>query len=353
MSIKRYIAKLILLFFKKTELVIVKDDLSVEKNIKTKQPINLEDIINIWNPPLWYKTYKLKKYSYLKTLNSFITEDGVIYNVNELIKESVVYDNFKNRFGLEYFLEKIGVFNIKLEDEIILIWNHWGKDNYYHWIIDSLSNLIMIEEFKVKCTKILLPPNPPQFVLDSLKSFNIELVNFSNGKVLKTKQLIYPIYPASSGKTDAFLLKKIKEQFLSYISNQNLSKMEVFDKVYVSRSRQKKRSILNENILIKKLEVKGFKVIYFEDYTFWEQIYLMKHATVLVAPHGANMVNMLVMPENSKVIEINNEDVSKATLCYWSMASNLGFNYYYVPADFQDDHFNLNEDSINLIDKYC
>ncbi len=351
MNIQRYIAKLSLFFCKKSKIVKVVDDFSFEKLIKTKGPINLDDIKK-WNPPTWYQSYKVNQYSFLKIKSSFITEDGIIYNSNELVKESLLYESFEKRFDIEYLLSKLGIFKIQRQKGIVLIWNSWGKDNYYHWINDSLSNLIMIED-KIENFEILLPPNPPQFIIESLKSFKVKSVKFSERKIIKATNLIYPIFPASSGKMDVFLLDKLRQQFLSYITNQNFSKIEVFEKIYVSRSRQNKRSIINENSLISNLVEKNFKVIHFEDYTFWEQIYIMKHAKILVAPHGANMVNMIVMQENSKIIEINQEDVSKATLCYWSMASNLGFDYYYIPAELQNDHFQLDENALNLIGKYC
>ena len=351
MNIQRYIAKLALFFYKKSKIVKVLDDLSFEKVIKTKEPINLDDIKK-WNPPIWYQSYKVNQYSFLKIKRSLITEDGVSYNSNELVKESLVYESFEKRFDTEYLLKKIGFHQIKQQKNIVLIWNHWGKDNYYHWIIDSLSNLILIEQ-QTRGMKVLLPPDPPQFILDSLKCFNIEMINFSNGKVLDVKGLIYPIYPLSSGNTDPVILNKLRCHFLDYLDQQEIPKQVIYNKMYVSRSRQKKRSIVNENALIHKLQEKGYKVIYFEDYTFWEQLQLMRHCKVLVAPHGANMVNMLVMQENSKIIEINQEDVSNATLCYWSMASNLGFDYYYVPAELQNDHFQLDENALNLISKYC
>ncbi len=351
MNIKRHIAKLCLLFFKKSEIVKVIDDLSNEKVVKNNDPLNTGDIKK-WNPPTWYQSYTVNQYAYLKIKSSFITEDGVIYNSNELIKESLVYETFEKRFNIEYLLSKLGFYNLKRQKDLVLIWNHWGKDNYYHWIIDSLSNLILIED-KIENFKILLPPNPPQFVIESLKSFNVKNIKFPENKVIIATNLLYPIFPVSSGKMDPILLKRLREHFLNFINHQDFSKIEVSEKIYVSRSRQNKRSIINENNLISILEDKTFKVVHFEDYTFWEQIYLMKHAKTLVAPHGANMVNMLVMSENSKVIEINNEDISKATLCYWSLASNLGFDYYYIPVHSENQQFKLDENAINLIGNYC
>ena len=48
---------------------------------------------------------------------------------------------------------------------------------------------------------------------------------------------------------------------------------------------------------------------------------------------------MLFMKENSTIIEINKADTQNATLCYWSMAEALEFNYYYITAMTLYDNF--------------
>jgi hypothetical protein len=240
LNAKEFIAKIIVYFRKKREIIEVIDELSKDKVITTKAPINLVDIQPYWIPPIWYQSFKVKQYSFLKIKRGWITEDGVVYNADELVKASLVYESFETRFNRDYLFKKIGFYHIKQQKNIVLIWNHWGKDNYYHWMIDSLSNLILIQK-EIKEMKVLLPPNPPQFIVESLKSFNIETLKFSNGKVLDVKELIYPIYPLSSGNVDPIILAKLRHHFLHYIQQQEFKNQVVYDKVYVSRSRQKKR----------------------------------------------------------------------------------------------------------------
>ena len=77
----------------------------------------------------------------------------------------------------------------------------------------------------------------------------------------------------------------------------------------------------------------------------------MKNANFLITSHGANMVNMLVMKDKSKIIEVNMEDTQQATLCYWNLASILDFDYNYIPAKFDGDHFLMTDEILKLIDK--
>ena len=47
----------------------------------------------------------------------------------------------------------------------------------------------------------------------------------------------------------------------------------------------------------------GFEVLNFEDYSFFEQVYLMKHCKILAGVHG-QVANIAFMPENSSLFEL-------------------------------------------------
>ena len=78
----------------------------------------------------------------------------------------------------------------------------------------------------------------------------------------------------------------------------------------------------------------------------------MSFAHVLVAPHGANLVNMIWMQENSTIFEINTKETENATLCYWSLASALGYNYNYIPCTMIDNNFIADVDFIKQLQTY-
>ena len=142
--------------------------------------------------------------------------------------------------------------------------------------------------------------------------------------------------------------KKIRNKLLNYLPSINLT-IDKGDKIYVSRSKQKIRKLINEEKLIEVLINEGYAVINFEDYSFWEQVKIMSNASILISPHGSNLVNMLFMKENSTIIEINKEESQNATLCYWSMADALDFEYNYIPAVTLDDNFVADDQLIERI----
>lgn len=349
--ILQLIAKLYFFFQKKNDFSIVQVGGTKEKVVIPLIPHNFNQNKSDWNPPVWYKKYLINPYSYLRFKCTFVTSDGIVFNGDELVKESLVYPRFEKRFGKNYLYQKFKSGKLTKKKKLILIWNHWGKTNYYHWMIDSLSNLVMLDSKQLEGYKLLISTEAPLFVLESLKCFDFVIERIEIDQIVKCQDLIYPIYPTSSGKVDADLISKIRFNILKHSGRISLEHIPNFKKIFVSRSKQKVRKIENEFLLFDLLEKKGYSIVYFEEYSFWEQVQLMKNATHLIAPHGANLVNMLVMQENAKIIEMNQKDLESATLCYWSLANALNFQYNYIPIEMVGQSFILDVESIERISK--
>ena len=348
---KLLVFKLFSFFYKKTESNKILLGVNEAKSIKVSLPKNIQDIKNVWMPPLWMKCFEILPYTVEEYKNVFVSNDGVVFNKRSVCVESLVYEHFKSRFGDRYRYETLQNKVKEIDVPVMLVWNHWSKNNYYHWIIESLSVLMMSKKMNQQIT-LILQEEVPLFVSESLKAFeNVNVITFGKDEVVKVKQLFSPKYPTSSGKIDVHLIQGLRRELIDYSIKINLD-VAYFSKVYVSRSRQKIRKILNEELLFNNLRSNNFDIIYFEDYHFWEQIAIMRNVKQLIAPHGANLVNMLVMNESSKVIELNQKDVANATLCYWQLATELNFEYFYVPIDKENENFLLDNSSIELVLKY-
>lgn len=93
--------------------------------------------------------------------------------------------------------------------------------------------------------------------------------------------------------------------------------------------------------MVSLVEGYGFTVMQFENLTFEDQVRIASGARFLVSNHGAGLMNMLFMPTSSRVLEIRKRDPQM--LCFYSLASGLGLDYFYVFADEVDPQ----EDSHN------
>ena len=100
-------------------------------------------------------------------------------------------------------------------------------------------------------------------------------------------------------------------------------------RLYISRGKANRRKILNEDELIQLLSGNGFKVIYWEDYSFAEQVALAGQASILVGLHGAGLTNLHFMKKGSTVIELNLKvDAELLRVPFWRMSNLLGLDYY-------------------------
>lgn len=338
-------------FYRKIGSNTILLDQTSKKTVNVSLPYNFEDIKDLWLPPSWMVQYDVSNYSIEALNNVFISNDGVVFNQRSVFMNSLVYPHFKSRFGLKYRYERLRLTVKEIENPVFLVWNHWSKANYYHWMIESLGVLLMSKKLNQSIT-LVIDEEAPLFVLESLKAFEeVNIIRMNTNFVIKARHLFLPKYPTSSGKIDAYLVNGLRKELLKYSAKVN-SVYETSSNVYVSRSRQKMRSLLNEEELLNDLKAKDFKLVYFEDYNFWDQIAIMKNATFLIAPHGANLVNMLVMKEGSTVLEFNKKDIHNATLCYWQLATALNFTYFYVPVEEIEGNFKLDEKALTLIRKY-
>ncbi len=74
--------------------------------------------------------------------------------------------------------------------------------------------------------------------------------------------------------------------------------------VYVTRRSAGQRRLLNEAQLEESLVNLGFRILCFEEMTPIEQVQAVSDAEVLVAPHGAGLVNMLFSQRLKSVVEL-------------------------------------------------
>jgi capsular polysaccharide biosynthesis protein len=250
---------------------------------------------------------------------------------------------FKIDFGILYMLKQY-LFRKKVignnDIKYILIFDHWAKNNYYHWMIDSLSRIQLLSG-DLNEYVVLLPEDCPKFIQNTLKFYpdvNIKLIKKNTLQFIPN--LFIQDFAAGSGRQHPVILKSVR----SHILNQFPSiKSEKF--IYVSRQKQKVRRISNENEVLGILRKYNFETVCFEDHSLEEQIKIAQSAKILLSSHGANLTNSLFMQEGCSVFELIRNDVPN--FCYFSMATGLGLNYYYQLCEI-NDHDNLLVDLVEF-----
>jgi len=209
--------------------------------------------------------------------------------------------------------------------EYYLLGMIWA-DNYYHWLLEILPRLSLMEEFdQLKKLPIILNRDLKQFQKDTLRLAGIsmdQIVRF-DGSFWQVERLYYPSPLSGPGNPSPHSVSWLRKKFLEKLEPSGAC--EATSYLYVTRRDAGQRRILNEDEIISFLETKGFKVICPGEMTFLEQVEAFRRAKLVVAPHGAGLSNMVFAPSGSSLIELFPDTFANA--CYWSLANVCGQNY--------------------------
>jgi capsular polysaccharide biosynthesis protein len=244
---------------------------------------------------------------------------------------------------------KLAVLECKLKRPIKAPVNSiWVTDtlsyNYFHWFTDVLPRILSVQD-KLEEATLLLPGSyqSKKYVLSSLKPLPLRRVEFIS-KPVYCDRLTIPAHTAPTGNYNESIIRDVREIYVNFC-DQNLIAND-FERVYISRGKAQRRKLSNEAECIKVLEEFGFKTIHFEDYSFEQQVEMIRNARYLVSSHGSGLTNMLFMKSNGRVLELRQRG-DLYNNCFFSLASVLGFKYFYQLCDSQN--YGENANTANLI----
>jgi hypothetical protein len=211
-----------------------------------------------------------------------------------------------------------------------------GYSNYYHWMTEVLPKLAMLEEKKIQYDWLCVPIWEP-FMSQTLVLLGIDLQKIIEPlkmTYIEADELIVPSAPSLSCYTPAWIADYLKSKFIP-LATQKAPESHFNNKVFISRRRASCRRIINEDDLFKMFEEQGFTRYDLEELSFLEQILLFQNADIIVAAHGAGLVNLLFSKPGTQVIEIfqKREDDT-----YWYLSQVIGLHHTCVKTtDFNKD----------------
>lgn len=267
----------------------------------------------------------------LKDVN--ISSEGIIFSAGRILAESFNYRHEFVRWANSGNLLRFFVRNYALktrrrfDSHAIWITDNWGCA-YFHWLLDALPRLYVIRDQLEEIT-LLLPESfkSAGYVLPSLAPFPLRAIQYIGlNEVSHCRQLSVPSHTAPSGHYNESVIRGLRELYRSYYGP--TESVNSVDKIYISRSKAKKRRIINESRVMEVVKEQGFSVVCFEEYPFAEQVRMMLNARYVVSNHGAGLTNMLFLPEKSHVLELRKIGDSHCN-CYFALASGLNLQYYY------------------------
>jgi capsular polysaccharide biosynthesis protein len=227
-----------------------------------------------------------------------------------------------------------------------------GANVYYHWMMDVLPRLGLIskkyslEEISYFITEFTKLP----FQVETLKKARVPVnkIIASNDNWnfhIKCKELIVPSLVSPIDQVSTFQIDYLRALYRDCIKKQVRGK-----RLYISRNKVGRRTIVNEPELLTFLSSYGFQVEYCEDLSVSQQVALFSSASCIVCSHGSALVNIAFCHPGTTVIDIFNE--KHINPCFWfiSKINNLYYGYFQGKAVPIDDNYKNDNTRIDITD---
>ncbi|WP_316816893.1 glycosyltransferase family 61 protein [Pedobacter nyackensis] len=316
---------------------ILKSELNAHLSIR-KRPANYQNnhehlFKNAFQQEINQTTLlNLKKVNILK---------GTIFNVSKL-------KSYPSLSSIQPVSKKVlfkKIFKLILPQNKIhdAIWinDDWSEE-YFHWLTDALTRLITIGTFTPN-RLVILPESykTKPYISQSLELLKFEISYYNPRKRLVISNLYTCTHTAPTGNYNKHIINNLRDRFLKD------KKSFPTRKIFISRQKATRRKIQNENQVISLVSHYGYEIHFFEDYDFLQQIAIMSETKSLIGLHGAGLTNMLFMPCNGQVMELRNEGDNHNN-CFFSLASDLGHDYFYLLNTGNTENTHLVEVTVNI-----
>ena len=195
-------------------------------------------------------------------------------------------------------------------------------DNHSHWLTAHLPKLLLLKKLGL-LDRTIMPAQRSAAMDASLAMIGIDptkMLQYETGTVLEVDRLTVPV----TDRFDPRLLRPVREACARHDPDGPSAR------VFISRARARGRKLLNEDALWPRLEALGFQRVFMEDLDFPEQVRLMQQTSIIVAPHGAGLTNMMFCPEGADIVELADPDYPNPN--FYALAAAMGHRYWLIDA---------------------
>jgi len=247
----------------------------------------------------------------------------VIFNNNQCADELVWQASALRRGGLLNIKELPDLKKIQGKVAVVTQAGCW---NYYHWMVEILPKFAILQDNNIDFDKIYIPYDR-LYMQETLSLLGIDkskiIEPIADYKYIQADELIIPSFISRFGYTPKFAIDFLREKLLPQ-AEQLVDVTKFSKKIFISRKKASYRKILNEDEIFDLFQKQGFVRYDLEDLTVLEQIALFNHAEVIVAEHGAGLVNLVFCQSGTQVIEIFQvrEDAT-----FWFLSQELGLKH--------------------------
>jgi capsular polysaccharide biosynthesis protein len=268
--------------------------------------------------------------------------DARWHNVVESVLDHQRYYSFRKTFRPRRITKRSGVYSS--------IQHPWHNNNW-HWTADSLPQLRSLElHMQGRPLTLLMSSEVGPVHRASLetilpKNFSLEYVNPREWFELET--FVLPSYVSSRASAcfppDYFDFIRCR----THLALGTPKPAIATGRYYISRERAGHRRILNEDEVVALIAGFGFKKIFMEDYTFAEQVALIRKAEAIVSPHGAGL-GSIIYGDNLKVCVLYPE--ARPAGYFYTLAIGAGHQHFCTNANVSEhDDFMVDLDALRRV----
>ncbi len=260
-----------------------------------------------------------------------VSHQGILLN-DELVDFPGEEYGFKSpsvrfRYKDKVVLDHRNGTHARIKDGITLSCDH--DNNYFHWLVECLPKLLLIDELgQFKDVPLLVPKELHKNLIEALRKANIynhPCILLENDCLYQVGRLIFPsalsrIVDRYQGSlvfdTDIVLSRKWISRVANLLKSNVNSNGKPWRKLFLTR-RKGLRTVGNLEEVEQMLAENQFEIIEMDGLSLKYQIELFSQAAIVVAPTGAALTNMLYcQPGTKAIIFMSNHEIS---------------NYYFWP----------------------
>jgi len=207
-------------------------------------------------------------------------------------------------------------------------------NGFYHWFADYLPQVRGIERYAEETgtyPDVFIPTNGPAWQRDSLEYVGVpsERIIPWDGNRVRLSSFVVPSIPRYTELDSPDWGYSPSPGGLRWVANRLREAVDADlgrdQRVLVTRRDASTRRIKNEEEVLETLAPYGFNPVTLSKLPLRKQIELFAQADIVVAPHGAGLINS-IYSNNLTILELFGEYVNA---CYYCLAGGLDFTYQY------------------------
>ena len=202
-----------------------------------------------------------------------------------------------------------------------------ASGNYYHWLLDLVPRVLLLKHAAQNFSNydaLLLNGSQANYEREILAALGVppEKVRYVDSR--ERFQIASAVIPSMDINVIA-PWKVCGLRDLPFFGKQNQHR-----RIYLSRARAAVRRIANENEISEVMRHRNFEIVEPENLSWREQANLFAGASVIVAPHGAALANIVFCQLGTRVVEISTRAGYRDW--YWQLAAVAGLSYEVLEA---------------------